>query len=311
MTRHKTEPSVPIAPAEAAEAAPAALAPALYITATPIGNRGDITFRALDVLRRADHLLCEDTRVTRKLLGLYGISRQLTAYHDHNAESMRPKVLEWLAAGQSVAQVSDAGTPLISDPGFKLVQACRAAGFAVTALPGASAVLSALAVAGLPTDRFLFMGFLPPKSGARRTQLAEVATLRATLVVYESPRRLADFLADAAAALPGRQAVVCRELTKLFEETVAGELGELATRYAAMEPPKGEVVVAIAPPAADAGAWTDAAIDAALLDALVGHSVKDAAAAVAHASGEPRSRLYARAMELRDAARDGDDRGRT
>ena len=276
-----------------------ALAPALYITATPIGNCGDITLRALDVLARADRLLCEDTRVTRKLLGLYGLSRALTAYHEHNAESMRPKVLEWIAAGQSVALVSDAGTPLISDPGFKLVRACRAAGLAVTALPGASALLSALAVAGLPTDRFLFLGFLPPKSAARRTQLAEVADVRATLVVYESPRRLAGLLADAAVVLPGREAVVCRELTKLFEETVAAPLDELVRRHAEAGPPKGEIVLAIVPPAAGDAAWSAEDLDAALIRAQATHSVKDAAAIVAEASGAPRKALYAWLLELR------------
>lgn len=278
-----------------------ALAPALYITATPIGNRGDVTLRALEVLARADRLLCEDTRVTRKLLGLYGLSRPLTAYHDHNAESMRPKILEWIAAGQSVALVSDAGTPLISDPGFKLARDCRAAGLTVTALPGASAVLTALAVAGLPTDRFLFLGFLPPKSAARRTELAEVAAVRATLVIYESPRRLAALLADAAAVLPGRRAVVCRELTKLFEETVDGTSDDLARRYAEAGPPKGEVVVVFGPPDPARSAWDAAELDAALRRALETKSVKDAAAEVAAAAGRPRQELYARAMRLREA----------
>lgn len=279
------------------------LAPALYITATPIGNRGDITLRGLEVLKAADRVLCEDTRVTRKLLGLYGVSRPLVAYHDHNADAMRPKVLEWLAAGESVALVSDAGTPLISDPGFKLARDCRAAGLKVTALPGASALLAALAVAGQPTDRFLFMGFLSAKSGARRAELAEVAGLRATLVLYEAPRRLAAMLADAAAALPGREAVVCRELTKMFEEVTAMPIADLARHYAETEPPKGEAVVVIGPPPAGAGAWTDAAVDAALTAALASGSVKDAAAEVAAASGRPRKALYARAMELKAAGR--------
>ncbi len=294
MTRC-TEPS--------AEAPREPLAPALYITATPIGNRGDITLRALEVLARADHLLCEDTRVTRKLLGLYGLSRPLTAYHDHNAESMRPKVLAWIVAGESVALVSDAGTPLISDPGFKLARACRAAGLAVTALPGASAALAALAVAGLPTDRFLFLGFLAPKSAARRAELAEVAAVRASLVVYESPRRLAGLLADAAAVLPGRDAVVCRELTKLFEEAVAAPVEDLAARYAEAGPPKGEVVVVIGPPSERNLAWSDEQVDEALTRALAAGSVKDAAAEVAAASGRPRQELYRRAMRLRGGDR--------
>ncbi len=286
----------------APEAAPP-LAPALYITATPIGNRGDVTLRGLDVLRAADRVLCEDTRVTRKLLGLYGISRPLVAYHDHNADAMRPKVIAWLAAGEAIALVSDAGTPLISDPGFKLARDCRAAGLKVTAVPGASALLAALAVAGQPTDRFLFLGFLPAKSGARRAELAEIAPVRASVVIYESPRRLADLLADAAAALPGREAVVCRELTKLFEEVTAMPIADLARHYAEIEPPKGEAVVVIGPPPADAGKWSDAEIDAALLRALETGSVKDAAAAVAAASGVAKKVLYSRAMELREARR--------
>jgi 16S rRNA (cytidine1402-2'-O)-methyltransferase len=291
----------PIEPS--AEAPREPLAPALYITATPIGNRGDVTLRALEVLERADRLLCEDTRVTRKLLGLYGLSRPLTAYHDHNAESMRPKVLAWIAAGESVVLVSDAGTPLISDPGFKLARDCRAAGLAVTALPGASALLTALAVSGLPTDRFLFLGFLAPRSAARRTELAEVAGVRATLVLYESPRRLAGLLADAAAVLPGRAAAVCRELTKLFEETVAAPIEELAARYAEAGPPRGEVVVVIGPPPERQAAWSESQLDEALSRALAGGSVKDAAAEVAAASGRPRQELYARAMRLRGGGR--------
>lgn len=295
---HSSEPTESAVPEMGAR-----LSPALYITATPIGNRGDVTLRGLDVLKAADRVLCEDTRVTRKLLGLYGLSRQLVAYHDHNADAMRPQVLGWLAAGMSVALVSDAGTPLISDPGFKLVRECRAAGLAVTAVPGASALLAALAVAGQPTDRFFFLGFLAPKSAARRTQLAEVAAVRATLVVYESPRRLAGLLADAAEMLPGREAVVCRELTKMFEETVAKPLPELAAHYAQAETPKGEVVVVIGPPTEAALAWSDARIDAALRDALATHSVKDAAALVASASGVAKKILYARAMALREADR--------
>jgi 16S rRNA (cytidine1402-2'-O)-methyltransferase len=277
------------------------LAPALYITSTPIGNRGDITVRALDVLRRADRLLCEDTRMTKKLLSMYGLSRPLTTYHEHNADATRPKILHWLADGLSVALVSDAGTPLISDPGYKLVQACRADGHTVTAVPGASAILSALAIAGVPTDRFLFMGFLPHKAGGRRSNLQEVATLRATLVIYESPRRLAALLVDAAELWPDREAVVCRELTKRFEETVPGTLSELAAHYAAADTPKGEIVLAIAPPSAASMQWTDDALDAALQNALAdGASVKDAAAHVAAASGAPRKQLYSRAMDLKN-----------
>jgi len=273
----------------------------LYVTSTPIGNRGDITVRALDVLRKADRLLCEDTRMTKKLLTMYGISRGLTTYHEHNADAMRPKILNWIGAGESVALVSDAGTPLISDPGYKLVNACREQEFMVTAIPGASAVLSALAIAGLPTDRFLFMGFLPSKSGGRKSHLSEVSSLRATLVVYESPRRLAALLADAAEILPGRSAVVCRELTKRFEETVHGTLEDLAVKYAEAETPKGEIVLAIAPPSAEELKWDSEAVDAALRDALKTMRVKDAAAHVAGLSGEPRKTLYSRAMELKES----------
>lgn len=276
----------------------ARLPPGLYITATPIGNRGDITRRALDVLAACDRILCEDTRVTRKLLTMYGLSRPLIAYHDHNALSIRPKALAWIAAGEAVALVSDAGTPLVSDPGCKLAAEARERGLFVTALPGASAALTALMVAGLPTDRFLFLGFLPPRSKARREELAPFSDLRATLVVYESPRRLPALLADAAAVLPGRRACVCRELTKRFEETRTGTLAELAARYETEGPPKGEVVVVIGPPEAPPAPPTDAEIDAALALALKGRSVKDAVVLVQQATGLPRRRVYARALAL-------------
>lgn len=277
------------------------LAPALYITSTPIGNRGDITLRALEVMKRADRLLCEDTRMTRKLLNMYGISRTLTTYHEHNADAMRPKVMEWVASGESVALVSDAGTPLISDPGYKLVHDCQVEGLNVVAVPGASAILAALAIAGLPTDRFMFVGFLVNKSHGRRAQLTEIAGIKATLVIYESPRRIAALLADAAEILPGRQAVVCRELTKKFEETVRGTLEELAAHYAEAETPKGEIVLAIAAPSADDLKWTDEHLDAELIAALQTQSVKDAASHVAGLSGTPRKVLYSRAMELKNS----------
>src|SRR5438270_817351 len=195
-------------------AAPA-LAGGLYLVATPIGNLRDVTLRALEVLAAADLIACEDTRVTRKLLDHYGITAPLTPYHDHNAATARPKLLARLAAGAAVALVSDAGTPLVSDPGFKLVRAACEAGHAVTALPGPSAVLAALAVAGLPTDRFLFEGFLPPKQAQRRSRIAELARIPATLVLFESGPRIAAALADLADGLGAREAAVCRELTKL------------------------------------------------------------------------------------------------
>ncbi|MEX0751319.1 MAG: 16S rRNA (cytidine(1402)-2'-O)-methyltransferase, partial [Xanthobacteraceae bacterium] len=224
-----------------------ALPGGLHIVATPIGNLGDITLRALEALAGADVIACEDTRVTRKLLDRYGITTPLTPYHDHNAAEARPKILARLAAGEAVALVSDAGTPLVSDPGFKLVRAVREAGHAVTALPGASATLAALTVAGLPTDRFFFEGFLPPKEAARRTRITELKRIPATLVLFETGPRLAATLADLAEGLGARAAAICRELTKLHEEVRRGSLEELAHHYAGAEARRGEIVIVIAP----------------------------------------------------------------
>src|SRR5579862_4147350 len=229
----------------------ALLAPGLHIVATPIGNLGDITLRALAALAGADLIACEDTRVTRKLLDRYVIATPLTPYHDHNAAQARPALLRRLADGASIALVSDAGTPLVSDPGYKLVCAAQDAGHAVTALPGASALLTALAVAGLPTDQFLFAGFLPPKQAARRARIAELARVPATLVLFETGPRLAATLADLAAGLGQREAAVCRELTKLHEEVRRGALDTLAQHYAGAEP-RGEIVVVVAPSQAEA-----------------------------------------------------------
>ena len=276
---------------------PSGLPSGLYVVATPIGNAADITLRALAVLAAVDVIACEDTRVTRKLLTIHGISRPLTAYHEHNADAVRPRLLARLAAGERIALVSDAGTPLISDPGFRLVRACIAADVPVVPLPGASAVLAALTVAGLPTDRFLSAGFLPTRRGPRRRTLAELAPVPATLLILESPHRLAASLADMADVLGDRAAVVTRELTKLFEETVRGTLAELAARYAASGPPKGEITVVIAPPFA-AAPPAAADVDALLAEALADGSVKDAAARVAAATGLPKRTLYARALEL-------------
>jgi len=273
------------------------LAAGLYLVATPIGNLRDITLRALEMLAAADLVACEDTRVTRKLFDHYGLSAPLMPYHDHNAETARPKILARIAAGDAVALVSDAGTPLISDPGFKLVRDATAAGLAVTAAPGASAVLMALTVAGLPTDRFFFEGFLPSRSAARRTRIAELARIPATLVLYESGPRLGDALGDLAQGLGARAAAVCRELTKLHEEVRRGTLETLARDYAAGAETRGEFVIVVAPPAADAPA--DAAeIDALLRAALARASVKDAVAEVAAATGEPRRAVYSRALAL-------------
>ena len=226
------------------------LAPGLHIVATPIGNLGDITLRALEALAGADLIACEDTRVTRKLLDRYGIATPLTPYHEHNAAKARPMLLRRLAEGAAIALVSDAGTPLISDPGYKLVRAAQDAGHTVTALPGASAVMAALTVAGLPTDQFLFAGFLPPKEAARRARIAELARIPATLVLFEAGPRLAATLADLAAGLgEQREAALCRELTKLHEEIRRGDLATLAESYAD-DAPRGEIVLVIAPPQA-------------------------------------------------------------
>jgi len=276
---------------------PREIAPALYLVATPIGNAEDITLRALATLRAADVIACEDTRVTAKLLARHGIERPLLAYHDHNAERMRPLLLERLRRGEIVALVSDAGTPLVSDPGFKLVRAAVAEGLAVGTLPGPSAALAALVLSGLPSDRFLFAGFLPAKQAGRRTALAELAPVRASLVFFESAPRLAESLADMAAVLGDRPAAVARELTKLYEEVRRGGLSELAARYAGEGPPRGELVVVVGPPA-EAPAPSAEALDRQLEAALASMSVKDASAAVAAATGLSRREVYARALLL-------------
>ena len=275
------------------------LAPGLYVVATPIGNLGDVTLRALEVLRGADLLACEDTRVTAKLLARYAIKKPTTPYHDANAEQARPRLLAQLRQGARIALVSDAGTPLISDPGYKLVREAVAAGVAVVPVPGASSVLAALMVAGLPTDRFLFVGFLPSRQGQRIRALEEVRAVPATLVVLESTHRLAESLADMAATLGPREAVVARELTKRFAEAVRAPLPDLAARYAAQGDPKGEVVVVIAPPGEEAAVGDDATVDALLSDQLLTLRPSDAAALVAQKTGRPRREVYARAMALR------------
>ena len=281
-----------------------ALEGGLYLVATPIGNLRDTTLRALEILAACDLIACEDTRVTRKLIDHFGIMTPLTPYHDHNAETARPKILDKLAAGTSVALVSDAGTPLISDPGYKLVRAARTAGHAVTAAPGASAVLTALAVAGLPTDRFFFEGFLPAKEAARRTRIAELARVPGTLVLFETGPRLAATLGDLAAGLSVREAAVCRELTKLHEEVRRGALAELAEAYATGAETRGEIVILVGPPRG-AAQPTAAEIDALLRAALARVSLKDAVAEVAAATGEPRRTVYARALALTKEHSDG------
>jgi 16S rRNA (cytidine1402-2'-O)-methyltransferase len=280
-------------------AAPA-LAPGLYLVATPIGNLGDIGLRALGVLAAADLIACEDTRVSRKLTAHYGIATALTPYHEHNAAQARPKLLERLANGQAVALISDAGTPLISDPGYKLARDAAAAGHTVTAVPGASSVLTALSVAGLPTDRFLFDGFLPPKEVARRKRITELARIPTTLVLFETGPRIAAALADLADGLGAREAAVCRELTKLHEDVRRAPLDALARAYAAGAETRGEFVIVIAPPT-EQGAQTED-VDALLRQALARVSVKDAVGEVASATGLPRRAVYQRALELEKEA---------
>jgi 16S rRNA (cytidine1402-2'-O)-methyltransferase len=276
-------------------AAPA-LAPGLHVVATPIGNLRDITLRALETLAAADLIACEDTRVTRKLTEHYGITTPLTPYHEHNAAEARPKLLARLAEGAAVALVSDAGTPLISDPGFKLVREAGAAGHAVTALPGASAVLAALTISGLPTDRFMFEGFLPAREGQRRKRIDEIKLIPATLVLFETGPRIAAALADLATGLGPREAAVCRELTKLYEEVRRGDLASLAAHYAASDEPRGEIVIVIAPPGAPASDAAD--LDSLLRQALGRVSVKEAVAEIAAVTGRPRREVYQRALAL-------------
>lgn len=270
----------------------------LHVVATPIGNLGDISLRALEVLAGADAILAEDSRVTRKLLTHYGISRPVLAYHEHNAHEMRPKILARLEAGEALALVSDAGTPLVSDPGYKLVRDVVENSFAVTALPGASAVLSGLVVAGLPTDRFFFEGFMPPKSAGRMARAEALKSIPATLVVFETGPRLGASLADLACVLGPRPAAVARELTKKFEEVRRGTLDELSAHYAdEANEPRGEIVVLIGPPGEEAAA-TGEDIDAALKLAMKTASLKDAVADVAKVSGAPKREVYARALAL-------------
>jgi len=278
--------------------------PGLYLVATPIGNLGDITLRALETLAGVDVIACEDTRITRRLTERYAISAELKPYHEHNAVTARPKILARLAQGAAIALVSDAGTPLISDPGFKLVREVCAAGHAVIAVPGASSVLTALSVAALPTDRFFFEGFLPSKEHARRTRLAELARIDATLVMFESGNRVQDTLADLAAIMGGREAAICRELTKLHEEIKRAPVTELARVADALET-RGEFVLVIAPPAADAQMMGQDALDDLLRSQLARDSVKDAVAHAVELSGRPRREVYARALELAKEIRGG------
>jgi 16S rRNA (cytidine1402-2'-O)-methyltransferase len=270
----------------------------LHVVATPIGNLGDISLRALATLAAADLVVAEDTRVTKTLLAHYGITTPLFAYHEHNADSVRPQLVARLVTGQALALVSDAGTPLISDPGFRLVGEALKRNIAVTSIPGASAVLAALVVGGLPTSRFFFEGFLPPKSAARRQRIAELARIPGTLVFFESPRRVTGLVEDLAAVLGPRDAAIARELTKMFEAVKRGTLTALARDLADGEPLRGEIVVLVGPPQEGDQTLDDAALDVRIRTALETLSVKDAAAVVSGETGQPRRKIYARAVEI-------------
>jgi len=277
------------------------LASGLYVVATPIGHLGDVTLRALATLNSADLVLCEDTRVTRKLLDRYDLAPRLLAYHEHNAASVRPKILAELKAGRAVALVSDAGTPLISDPGYKLVAEALDAGFRVYPVPGASALLAALVSAGLPTDRFFFEGFLPAKAGQRKNRIAELKTIPSTLLFYETGPRLTESLRDLADVLGARMAAVCRELTKVFEETRRGTLGDLASHYEASGAPKGEIVIVVSSPDPATTNVSAEELDEKLLRALKRGSLKDAVAEVTEQTGMKRREIYARALALTES----------
>ena len=271
--------------------------PGLYLVATPIGNLGDITLRALETLAGADMIACEDTRITRRLTERYAIAAPLKPYHEHNAAVARPKILEKLAQGASIALVSDAGTPLISDPGFKLVREACAAGHQVIAVPGASSVLSALSVAALPTDRFFFEGFLPARQTARRARLTELSRIEATLVLFESGSRVQNTLSDLADIMGLRDAAICREMTKMHEDIKRAPIVELARSADRLET-RGEFVLVIGPPAPGAQTMTNEALDEMLRISLQRDSVKDTVAHAVELSGRPRREIYARALEL-------------
>ncbi|MEY2927528.1 MAG: rRNA ((1402)-2-O)-methyltransferase [Pseudomonadota bacterium] len=272
------------------------LEPGLYIVATPIGNLADLSPRAAAILAAADVIAVEDSRVTARLLQHIGVKKVMQPYHDHNGDSVRPRLIARMSS-ESVALVSDAGTPLISDPGYKLVRQARAAGHLVVTIPGPSAAIAALTLAGLPTDRFLFLGFLPSKAKARADTIAEFGAVRATLVLYESGPRLADCLTALADVLGDRDAAVAREISKRFEECVTGTLSALAARYTGA-PPKGEIVIVVAPPG-DAPPASEDAVEAALAMALLTQPPAQAARDVAKAYGADRKSLYARALELK------------
>ncbi|WP_085901816.1 16S rRNA (cytidine(1402)-2'-O)-methyltransferase [Kiloniella majae] len=272
--------------------------PALYLVATPIGNMGDITDRAKKILAAADLIACEDTRVTKKLAQAFGFTAPLVAYHEHNADKVRPKLIEKVKKGNVVALVSDAGTPLISDPGYKLANSAHEEGIALTSIPGASAPINALILSGLPTDRFFFNGFLPNKTGARCKALKELTTIPSTLIFFESTHRLAGSLADMFNVLGNRPAAVTRELTKKFEEIRRGNLKELSEHYAETGNPKGEIVIVVGQDSAGPDELTEQDLDDQIKSALESNSLRDAAALVSTATGLPKKKVYQRALEL-------------
>lgn len=275
------------------------LVPGLYLVATPIGNSADITLRALNILSQADIVLCEDTRTSGKLMKIHGIHAAMQPYHEHNAERVRPMIMKNLNQGKVVAMISDAGMPLVSDPGYKMVEACVKENVMVTVAPGPSATLTALVLSGLPTDRFFFQGFLPPKSGARQKSLSELSTIPTTLIFLESAKRLAASLADMSNILGDRPAAVGRELTKFYEEIRRGSLDELARHYASTGAPKGEITLCVGPPLAIAPPSGEA-LDIMLKKALVSNSVKETVAHFNIITGLPKRVLYKRALALKD-----------
>lgn len=268
----------------------------LYVTATPIGNLGDITLRALDLMREADFIACEDKRVSGKLLSYYDIKTPMISYHDHNAQDVMPKLIEKLKAEKIIALISDAGTPLISDPGYRLVNECHKEEIMVTSLPGASAILCALTNAGLPTNNFLFQGFLPPKTQTRQKEIEKFSSVDASLVYYESPKRLLTCLKDIASVLGNREVAICRELTKLYEEVIKDNIEKLIEFYENKPTPKGEIVIIVSPPDKNESQIDD--LDAAIKDALKTLSVKETVAAVTYMTGKKRKEIYKRALEI-------------
>lgn len=274
--------------------------PALYIVATPIGNLGDMTLRGIEILAGVDLLACEDTRVTRVLLDRFGIARRPVSYHEHNAGEAGPKLIAALLSGKSVALVSDAGTPLVSDPGFRLVGEARAAGIRVVPVPGASAVLAALAASGLPTDSFMFCGFLPSRQGQRRSKLESLKSIDATLVFFESPNRASDTLSDMAAVFGGdREGALCRELTKAYETVVVTSLAELAQQFDGEDRIRGEVVLLVGPPKAQDMITTADEMDHLLLSLSAEMSPAKAAGEAARMTGGQKGPLYQRLIELK------------